>query len=52
MKNKQTKKQKPVTLADISAVMANLEIGKDTTFNNQIHIQRKNWFEWDITKVK
>ena len=50
--NKQNSKKKAITIADISTVAANLEIGKETTFQDQIHIQRKSSIEWRINKIK
>lgn len=45
-------KKKVITIADISTVAANLEIGKETTFQDEIHIHRKSGIEWRITKIQ
>ena len=44
--------KKTITIADISTVAANLEIGKETTFQDEIHIHRKSGIEWHITKIQ
>ena len=44
--------KKTITIADISTVAANLEIGKETTFQGEIHIHRKSGIEWHITKIQ
>ena len=44
--------KKTITIADISTVAANLEIGKETTFQGEIHIHRKSGIECHITKIQ
>ena len=50
--DKPNNKKKVITIADISTVAANLEIGKETTFQDEIRIHRKSGIEWHITKIK